>query len=108
MTFSPVPEDSWLTCFFRSGDKDIAAFAAAASKASAGVNPSSISGGKLMDDAQIAALTSSASITATPTSVPKASSTAAQASAKSTGAADVLKGSAVVVGAVGGMLALVL
>jgi hypothetical protein len=108
MILPPVSEDCLLTLFSRSGESDIAAFAAAASKASAGVHPSNMSGGKLMDDAQIAALTSVASGTPTPTSTPKASSTAAQASASPTGAASVLKGSVVVAGAVGGVLALVL
>jgi hypothetical protein len=90
------------------GDKDIAAFAVAASKASAGVHPSSLSGGELMDDAQIAALTSTVSSTATPASTAAASSTTAQASTSPTGGAAIIKGSVGMVAVAVGGLAMVL
>ncbi|KAF2796486.1 hypothetical protein K505DRAFT_237680 [Melanomma pulvis-pyrius CBS 109.77] len=91
------------------GDKDLAAYAAAASKVGSSSAPSGLSGGKLLDDAEIASLTasvtSSASGTASPTSAPPASSTASVTGASNTptGAASAAKvnlGVAAVVGAV--------
>jgi hypothetical protein len=90
------------------GEKDVAAFAVAASKASAGVHPSSLSGGELMDDAQIAALTSTVSSTATSSSATAASSTAAQASTSPTGGAAMIKGSVGMAAAAVGGLAMIL